>query len=96
MKNINERYNLNKSAKVGTLLKCPSCGTKFTKHSYQQVFCKTKGGTKCKDKYWNTTDPDKRNNKDRISEPRKIWLTDKSNYKKEMKKYRFRKLFDKL
>jgi len=57
----------NKEAKVGDECICPSCGTKFIKETYQQVFCKTKGGTICKDKYWNTVTPQKRCNTTRIS-----------------------------
>jgi uncharacterized FlgJ-related protein len=67
-------YELNKSSKVGTDCVCPSCGKNFTKASYQQAFCKTRGGTKCKDKYWNTVVPNKRNNKTRISPASKNWL----------------------
>lgn len=62
-----ERYKKSKSAKVGETCICPSCGTEFVKTSYQQAFCKTKGGTVCKDKYWNTVTPTKRNNTTRIS-----------------------------
>jgi hypothetical protein len=64
---LKERYKLNKEAKVGTECICPSCGATFVKGSYQQVFCKSKTGTKCKDKYWNTVDPNKRNNTTRFS-----------------------------
>lgn len=64
---IREQYDKNKSAKVGENCKCPSCGTQFEKTNYQQAFCKSKSGTKCKDKYWNTVDPNKRNNTTRIS-----------------------------
>jgi hypothetical protein len=60
-------YMINKNAKVGELLYCPSCGHPFIKEHYQQAFCKTKGGTICKDKYWNWIDPKKRNNTTRIS-----------------------------
>ena len=60
-------YGFAKSAKVGDEVCCPSCKTKFVKSSYQQVFCKTKGGTKCKDYYWNNVTPEKRNNTTRIS-----------------------------
>lgn len=31
------------------------------------MFCKSKGGTKCKDNYWNNVDPSKRDNRTRIS-----------------------------
>jgi len=64
---ITERYKINKGAKVGDNCICPSCGTNFKKTSYQQVFCKSQMGTKCKDKYWNTVVPEKRCNTTRIS-----------------------------
>lgn len=64
---IRERYKTNKEAKVGDSCTCPSCGTEFVKGNYQQAFCKSKGKTKCKDKYWNTVTPNKRNNTTRIS-----------------------------
>lgn len=67
MSKIKEKYNKAKSAKVGEECICPSCGTKFVKGNYQQAFCKTKNGTKCKDKYWNTVTPEKRCNTTRIS-----------------------------
>lgn len=72
---IKERYELNKESKVGEDLICPSCGSKFTKGNYQQAFCKTKPKTQCKDKYWNTIDPNKRNNTTRISPASSaLWL----------------------
>ena len=64
---IKEKYNKAKSAKVGEECICPSCGNKFIKDNYQQAFCKTKSGTKCKDKYWNSVTPKKRCNTTRIS-----------------------------
>ena len=64
---LRERYKLNKTTKVGDECVCPSCGTKFIKTNYQQAFCKSKGGTICKDKYWNTITPEKRCNTTRIS-----------------------------
>ena len=60
-------YQENQKASNSVECICPSCKTKFTKKSYQQIFCKTKAWTKCKDKYWNTVTPEKRNNKTRIS-----------------------------
>lgn len=54
--NIKDRYALNKTSKVGVECNCPSCGTTFIKSNYQQAFCKTRKGTKCEDKYWNTVD----------------------------------------
>jgi len=65
--NIRATYLQNKSAKVGETCYCPSCGQPFEKKHYQQAFCKSKSGTKCKDKYWNTVTPEKRNNTTRIS-----------------------------
>jgi hypothetical protein len=44
---------------------------------YQQAFCKSRSGTKCKDKYWNTVDPNKRNNTTRISPASTKWLVRK-------------------
>lgn len=57
----------NKKAKVGSECVCPSCGSKFIKETYQQVFCKKKTGSICKDYYWNNVTPTKRNNTERIS-----------------------------
>lgn len=70
---LKERYNLNKSASVGTELICPSCGSHFVKTNYQQAFCKTKPKTKCKDFYWNNVTPSKRNNVTRISPKNAAW-----------------------
>jgi hypothetical protein len=67
MKRIKAKYELSKAAKVGDNCICPSCGSHFEKTNYQQAFCKTKGKTVCKDKYWNTVIPEKRNNTTRIS-----------------------------
>jgi hypothetical protein len=64
---MRRHYKLNKEAKVGDKCRCPACLTYFVKESYQQVFCKTKPGTKCKDFYWNNTTETKRNNTTRIS-----------------------------
>lgn len=62
-----QQYKINKGMKVGDTCRCPACNTKFVKEHYQQTFCKTKGGTVCKDKYWNYVTPSKRNNTTRIS-----------------------------
>jgi len=59
-------YQLNKIAPIGTTCECPSCGASFTKKKKDQCFCRTRIGTICKDKFWNTIDPDKRNNSARI------------------------------
>ena len=71
---LQKLYGLAKSKKVGEETKCPSCGVIFVKTNYQQAFCKSKGGTVCKDKYWNTVTPNKRNNKTRISPASARWL----------------------
>ena len=61
------RYSLNKNANIGDECICPSCNNKFIKTNKQQAFCRTQGGSVCKDKYWNTVTPNKRNNTTRIS-----------------------------
>lgn len=78
---IRERYNLNKKEKVGVNCICPSCGSQFVKTNYQQAFCKTKSGTVCKDKYWNTVTPEKRNNTTRISPASARWMSKQAQYK---------------
>lgn len=70
---IGARYKINKAAVVGDELVCPSCGTRFIKKQHQQAFCRTKPGTQCKDKYWNTVTPTKRNNTTRISPANQAW-----------------------
>ncbi len=70
---IGDRYKLNKESKIGDECICPSCGTKFIKNNYQQSFCKSKTGTKCKGKYWNTVTSKKRNNTTRISPASRAW-----------------------
>lgn len=77
---MKSQYKHNKNAKVGDECICPSCGNKFIKEHYQQAFCKTKGGTICKDKYWNTVTPQKRCNTTRISPASRRW----SEYKEEL------------
>jgi hypothetical protein len=44
-----ERYNTNKTSKVGDACLCPVCGKEFTKTHYAQAFC----CGKCKNAYWN-------------------------------------------
>lgn len=77
MSKIKDKYEKAKSAKVGESCICPSCGTPFVKANYQQAFCKSKEGTKCKDKYWNTVTPEKKNNTTRISPASAAWLASK-------------------
>jgi hypothetical protein len=87
---LKERYKINKEAKRGEVCTCPSCGAEFVKTRADQAFCTTKKklhgtkDTRCKDFYWNSVTPTKRNNTTRISpanaryyneviEPRKEW-----------------------
>ena len=74
-------YAKNKASSCGETLTCPSCQSKFKKTNYQQAFCKTKKGTKCKDFYWNNIAPTKRNNTTRISPASSAWMTNKAIYK---------------
>lgn len=71
--NLKDKYKLAKAAKVGESVTCPSCGFLFVKLNYQQAFCKSKAGTQCKDAYWNTIVPTKRNNTTRISPASARW-----------------------
>jgi uncharacterized protein (DUF2225 family) len=77
---LKSMYEKSKSAQVGFDCICPSCSTTFKKENYQQAFCKTKGGTICKDYYWNNVTPNKRNNKTRISPANASFMADKQNY----------------
>lgn len=57
------RYNVAKDAAVGSEIICPGCGCKHIKSTYNKTFCsnqKSKGNKNCKDKFWNTVDPEKR------------------------------------
>lgn len=80
MSRLKQLYSENKLKKVGDKCICPSCLTSFIKGSYQQVFCKTKVGTYCKDQYWNKVDPKKRNNTTRISPASARWLSNRLEY----------------
>ena len=74
-KQLKELHAKNSGSATGSVCTCPSCGTEFVKASYQQVFCKSKDKTKCKDKYWNTVDPKKRCNRTRISPASRRYMT---------------------
>ena len=76
-------YKKAKSAKVGEKCICTSCNTEFIKTNYQQAFCKTKTGTKCKDKYWNSITPNKRNNTTRISPANARWQAKQEQLREE-------------
>ena len=83
MSKIKELYKKAKDAKVGDECICPSCEKKFIKETYQQAFCKSKGGTVCKDKYWNTVTPNKRNNTTRISPASARYMEKMERYREE-------------
>jgi len=68
-----ERYKLNKELVIGDKCFCPSCNECFVKTQHQQAFCKNKPGTVCKDAYWNSVTPNKRNNTTRISPANARW-----------------------
>jgi hypothetical protein len=73
---MTEAYTKAREAKVGEFVICPCCGNGYLKIFYNQVFCsnaKTKRFNNCKDKYWNRTDPKKRNNTTRISPANKAY-----------------------
>jgi hypothetical protein len=91
MKKIKEKYDKSKSAKVGDLCICPSCNIEFIKTNYQQAFCKVKGKTVCKDKYWNTVTPTKRNNTTRISPANLSWSAMQSDIRESNKGKNHRK-----
>lgn len=80
---LKARYQLNKDSKVGESCICPSCGAEFEKTNHQQAFCKTKGKTICKDKYWNTVTPEKRNNTTRLSPANTRWTEKQKHYREE-------------
>jgi len=48
-------YKTNKAAKVGTIIECPVCHTRFKKIQYSQAFC----CAHCKDKFHNMRNPDR-------------------------------------
>lgn len=49
---MKSQYELNKKAKVGSIILCPFCFNKVNKTSYQKQFCNSRH----KDQYWNTVD----------------------------------------
>jgi hypothetical protein len=70
---LKKRREVCQNAPIGSEIVCPSCGTAHIKKAYNTVFCKTKGGTVCKDNFWNNVDPKKRNNRTRISPGNKAY-----------------------
>lgn len=81
IKQLIEKYNKANQSKIGDKAICPSCNNSFQKKTYNQIFCKSKPKTTCKDYYWNNITPNKRNNKTRISPASKRFLYYKNIYK---------------
>lgn len=58
-------YKKAKQAETGCTIKCPWCEKLILKKTYHKIFCsnqKTHGKNNCKDKYWNNTQDQKREN----------------------------------
>jgi hypothetical protein len=59
---MESRYTDNVKAGVNTVIACPVCSKHFKKTTYHKIFCsnqKTHGSGNCKDRYWNTVDPER-------------------------------------
>lgn len=67
-------YKMCKHSEVGEEMRCPGCGKIITKKSYQHKFC----NQQCKDHYWNTVDPRKKNRHNPPSHYRKYNVGEKS------------------
>lgn len=57
------------------------------KKKQQQAFCGSRGDTKCKDRYWNTVDPNKRNNTTRTSPASKRWREEQADKRDQYSEY---------
>jgi hypothetical protein len=53
---MKKRYNNAKSSKVGGKIKCAYCESTIIKKTYHHKFC----NKRCKDRYWNTVDDERR------------------------------------
>lgn len=84
---IKEKYKKAKEAKVGEECICPSCNSAFIKTNYQQAFCKSRSGTKCKDYYWNNVTETKRNNTTRISPANRAWMAKQEERRQDIHYY---------
>lgn len=73
MQKLKQKYSIAKAKDIGQEATCPCCDRLFIKKTKQQAFCGGRGNTKCKDKYWNTVTPNKRNNTTRISSASADW-----------------------
>jgi hypothetical protein len=80
IKKLKEAYNKASQSKIGDKTICPSCNNSFEKKTYNQIFCKAKPNTTCKDYYWNNITPNKRNNKTRISPASKRFMANNILY----------------
>lgn len=57
IKEMAQRYQMNRLTKVGQAIRCACCGKTIPKVSYQKQFCSNKGVGNCKDTFWNMIDP---------------------------------------
>ncbi len=59
-----DRYNIIKAAPKGTRCTCPGCGKIITKTAYNTIFCSNKGPHNCKDRFWTSVRPERRERAD--------------------------------
>ena len=59
-----DRYNIIKAAPKGTRCTCPGCGKIITKNAYNTIFCSNKGPHNCKDRFWTSVRPERRERAD--------------------------------
>lgn len=60
---LKQLYNNAKKAKVGDMIRCPTCRKMHEKTTYNKIFCcnaRTVGNPNCKDNFWNWVDPEKK------------------------------------
>lgn len=67
-------YAACKETNIGQTMTCPGCGKEIIKSSYHHTFC----DQTCKDRYWNTIDPKKKNRKHPRSHYNKYNVGEKS------------------
>lgn len=87
MKKLKAKYELNKSKSIGEEISCTMCNKVFVKKTKQQAFCGGRWDTRCKDKFWNTVTPNKRNNTTRISPASARWLDKQQEQREQRRNY---------
>lgn len=79
MKSTDEEiYKVNCEVKVGSMIMCPECHSRFIKKTYNQKFC----CTACKDKFHNRINPE------RAVRQRNFWKRVKEENSKITDKYK--------